>query len=255
MLYGGRMRTPNVALRAARTARLLSQDDLARMLREAGCASATKRLVQRWESGATANPRPSHARALEQVMRLPIESLGFGAVMAGRSLSGDDTAGHEVHSAIGDVPRERHPGQSAPQPNSGTYSGIWLSRYEFYSSGREQTFTSSHYVVVLQHEQRLTVRSLPKSAAGTLELDLTLDGHIATGTWSETTAPSGYYKGARYFGAIQLLSELTATRLAGKWVGFGKNFDVNVGPWELVLQDRSTSKATIEKFDRPPQSD
>ncbi|PPJ15853.1 DNA-binding protein [Nocardia nova] len=110
-------------------------------------------------------------------------------------------------------------------------------------------------MVVLQHEQRLTVRSLPKSAAGTLELDLTLDGHIATGTWSETTAPSGYYKGARYFGAIQLLSELTATRLAGKWVGFGKNFDVNVGPWELVLQDRSTSKATIEKYDRPPETD
>lgn len=249
------MGTPNVALRAARTARLLSQDDLARALREAGCASATKRLVQRWESGATTNPRPSHARALEQVMRLPIESLGFGAVMAGRSLSGDNTAGHEVQSPIGDVPQERHPGAATPQPSAGTYSGIWLSRYEFFSSGRDQTFTSSHYVVLLQHGDRLTVRSLPKSAASTLELDLTIDGHIATGTWSEVTAPNGYYKGARYFGAIQLLSELTATRLAGKWVGFGKNFDVNVGPWELILQDRSTSKATIEAYDRPPESE
>ncbi|WP_280370474.1 helix-turn-helix domain-containing protein [Nocardia wallacei] len=245
------MGTPNAALRAARNARLMSQDDLARALRDVGCVSATKRLVQRWESGYTTNPRPSHARALEKVMGLPIESLGFGAVMAGRSLSGGNDAGHEVDSDIGAVPREHHPASGRPPQHSGTYSGIWLSRYEFYSSGREQTFTSSHYVIVLQHDNQLTVRSLPGSAKSSLELDLTVDGHVATGIWSERTASQGYYRGAKYHGAIQLLIELTGTRMAGKWVGFGKNFDVNVGPWELILQDRSTSKATIETFDRP----
>ncbi|MEU7143357.1 helix-turn-helix transcriptional regulator [Nocardia sp. NPDC046473] len=245
------MSTPNTALRAARNARLMSQDDLARALREVGCASATKRLVQRWESGYTANPRPSHARALERVMGLPIESLGFGAVMAGRSLSDSDNAGHEVESEIGDVPREHHPGTGMPQQHSGVHGGIWLSRYEFYSSGRAETFTSSHYVILLQHRDRLTIRSLPGSARSSLELDMTVDGHVATGTWSERTASDGYYHGARYHGAIQLLIELTGTRMAGKWVGFGKNFDVNVGPWELILQDRSTSKAAIEAFDRP----
>jgi transcriptional regulator with XRE-family HTH domain len=84
----GMRTTPNTALRAARTARLMSQDDLARALREAGCASATKRLVQRWESGTTTHPRPSHAQALERVMKLPIESLGFGAVRMGRGIGG-----------------------------------------------------------------------------------------------------------------------------------------------------------------------
>jgi hypothetical protein len=73
-----------------------------------------------------------------------------------------------------------------------------------------------------------------------------------TGTWSETTDPKGYYGGARYFGSIQMLVELTGRRMAGKWVGFGKNFDVNSGPWELTLEDHSTSKATIEAYNRPP---
>jgi hypothetical protein len=36
--------------------------------------------------------------------------------------------------------------------------------------------------------------------------------------------------------------------MAGKWVGFGKDFDVNTGPWELRLLDRSTSKASIERY-------
>jgi transcriptional regulator with XRE-family HTH domain len=250
------MGTPNTALRAARNARLMSQDDLARALREAGCASATKRLVQRWEAGRTVNPRPSHARALDKVMGLPIETLGFGAVMAGRSLSGPDGS-QNVESPIGDI----EPGQEAVVGGAtrsqlpGSYSGVWLSRYEYYSSGRDATFTAAHYAVVLQHDDRLTVRSLPGSSPSSLEMDLTIDGHVATGTWHERTAPNGYYRGARYHGSIQLLIELTGTRMAGKWVGFGKNFEVNTGPWELVLQDSSTSKAAIDAYNKPPELD
>lgn len=250
------MATPNTALRAARNARLMSQDDLAKALRAAGCDSATKRLVQRWEAGRTINPRPSHARALEKVMGLPIETLGFGAVMAGRSLSGPDGS-QDVESAISDIDpdQEAASGSGTRSRVSGSYAGVWLSRYEYYSSGRDATFTAAHYVVVLQHDDRLTVRSLPRSSASSMEMDLTVDGHVATGTWSEHTAPQGYYRGARYHGSIQLLIELTVTRMAGKWVGFGKNFEVNTGPWELALQDSSTSKATIETFDRPPDLD
>lgn len=42
--------------------------------------------------------------------------------------------------------------------------------------------------------------------------------------------------------------------MAGKWVGFGKSFEINSGPWELVLQDASTSKAAIDAYDRPPDT-
>jgi len=57
------------------------------------------------------------------------------------------------------------------------------------------------------------------------------------------------------------LIELTGIRMTGKWVGFGKDFEINAGPWELVLQDPSTSKATVEasadhstRFTRSPTS-
>lgn len=231
---------------------LMSQDDLARALREVGCRSATKRLVQRWESGTTAAPRPSHARALERVTGLPIEALGFAAAALAVRLGEGADGGHDVRPADGTIaPAEgAYAAQSTPAGHR-NYTGIWLSRYEFHSSGRSETFAGSHYVVLLQHGNRLTARSLPNSAESQLMIDLEVDGTVVTGTWSEQTAPSGYYRGARYHGALQFLVEPTGHRMAGKWVGFGKDFEVNTGPWELVLQEVSTSKAAIEGYDRP----
>lgn len=185
-------------------------------------------------------------------MGLPIETMGFGAVEPGRSLSSDDEPGHMVESTIGRLSHGSKPVGSGA-PNTGNYSGIWLSRYEYYSSGRDATFTAVHHVVVLQHDDALTVRSLPGSAVSSMEIDLSIDGNVATGTWTERTAQDGYYRGAKYHGAIQLLVDLAGTRMAGKWIGFGKSFDINSGPWELILQERSTTKAAIEAYDRPPE--
>ncbi len=137
----------------------------------------------------------------------------------------------------------------------GTLSGIWLSRYEYHSSGRGADFTGEHYVVVLQHGNKLTARSLPEGSTNPnspLTLDLTREGNVVTGTWREETAPDGYYSGAVYHGAIQLLIEPTGRKMTGKWVGFGKDFDVNTGPWELVFKDASTSKAAMDRYNRPP---
>ncbi|EST24992.1 hypothetical protein M877_23470 [Streptomyces niveus NCIMB 11891] len=80
------------------------------------------------------------------------------------------------------------------------------------------------------------------------------DSSAAGGTQhAAQTAADGYYNGARYHGAIQLLVEPTGRRMAGKWVGFGQDFDVNTGPWELRPVDRSTSKATLERYSLPPE--
>jgi DNA-binding transcriptional regulator YiaG len=250
------MATPNSVLRAVRMGLLMSQDDFARAIRGAGLRAgqpndASKRLVQRWESGATAAPRPVYARALETVTGLPIETLGFNLAVPQIWASENGAGGHDGKPAparmatAGGTPM----GQPAARAN---YSGVWLSRYEYFSSGRDGSFTGLHYVVVLQHGSRLTVRSLPGSSDSPLTMDLTVDGNVITGTWVEQTATDGYYRGARYHGAIQLLAEPTGRRLAGKWVGFGKEMDVNTGPWELVFQDASTNKATLEKYDRRP---
>lgn len=238
---------------------LMSQDDFARAIRDAGERAgqpndATKRLVQRWESGSITAPRPVYARALEAVTGLPIESLGFNAAAPLARIADDGRGGHDVQPSPETVapPAPGPSPQSSPRAN---YSGVWLSRYEYFSSGRDSSFIGQHYVVLLQHGNRLTARSLPNGSSNPdspLTLDLTLDGSVITGTWVEQTASNGYYRGARYHGAVQMLVEPTGTRMSGKWVGFGKDMDINTGPWELSLQSVSTNQATIAEYNRPP---
>lgn len=251
------MTNPNGALRAVRMGMLMSQDDFARAVREAGARAgapndATKRLVQRWESGTITTPRPVYARALEAVTGLPIASLGFNVAVPNAQVSDDGQGGHDVDGGPAPI-TPKHP-SAAQTAGRGNYSGVWLSRYTYHSSGREETFTAAHFVVVLQHGDRLTVRSLPGSAEGSLTMDLSVDGNVVTGTWVEQTNPSGYYRGARYHGALQMLAEPTGRRIAGKWVGFGKDMDVNTGPWELVFMDASTNKATLDAYNRVPDA-
>ncbi|MFC9201826.1 helix-turn-helix domain-containing protein [[Kitasatospora] papulosa] len=245
------MTTPNATFRAVRMGLLLSQDDMARKLREAGQRAgepneASKRLVQRWESGASSRPRAVYARALESVTGLPIEALGFEVEVR---VSDDGQGGHDL-SPSSSLSANIVP---APVASPGNYSGIWLSRYEYFSSGRENTFTGLHYVVLLQHGNRLTVRSLPGSSDSPLTMELSVDGNVVTGTWKEQTSGDSYYQGAVYHGAIQLLVEPTGRRMTGKWVGFGKEFDVNTGPWELAFKGASTNKAALEEYNRKPE--
>lgn len=240
---------------------LMSQDDFARAIRSAGQQAgvpndASKRLVQRWESGTTVAPRPVYARALEVVTGLPIEALGFPALTLAR-ISEDGQGGHDLQDSPVGVPAGNGAAPSPQATPRGNLSGVWLSTYEYVSSGRGgEVFRGKHYVVLLQHGNRLTGRSLPNGSLNPdspLTLDLQVEGSTVTGTWTEQTASEGYYRGARYFGAIQMLAEPTGRRMAGKWVGFGKEFDVNTGPWELRLMDTSTAKATLDTYNRPPE--
>ncbi|WP_199553232.1 DNA-binding transcriptional regulator [Streptomyces sp. N35] len=248
---------PNDVLRAVRIGMRLSQDEFAQAIRRAGDAlgepnDASKRLVQRWESGQTRTCRPAYARALEKATGRPVEALGFSLAIPMARVRDDGTGGHDMES--GEVGSAEAAAAAAPELAS-EYSGIWLSRYEFYSSSRDEAFDCKHHVLLVQRDNRLTAQSLPGASTNPdspLSLDLTLDRNVVTGTWTEQTATDGYYQGARYHGAIQLLVEPTGRRMAGKWVGFGKDFDVNTGPWELRLLDRSTGRASVERYSVPP---
>ncbi|MFI9229302.1 helix-turn-helix domain-containing protein [Streptomyces rimosus] len=250
----------NEIFRAVRRSLRMSQDDMARALRKAGDEAgepndANKRLVQRWEGGTTRVPRPVYVRALEKVTGLPIESLGFALPVLVR-VRDDGAGGHDVApGAEGVTAASGGTGTATQAAGQAHYGGVWLSRYEYYSSGRDRTLTAAHYVVLLQNGNRLTGQSLPGASSNPgspLSLDLTVDGNVVTGTWVEQTATDGYYAGARYHGAVQLLAEPTGRRMAGKWVGFGKDFDVNTGPWELIFKDASTSKEAVERYSRVP---
>ncbi|MBP0449066.1 XRE family transcriptional regulator [Kitasatospora sp. RG8] len=249
------MTTPNETFRAVRISLRLSQDEMARRLRDAGDAmgepnDANKRLVQRWEAGDVRAPRPVYLRALEAVTKLPADRLGFQSIHLPPRVADDGAGGHDVTPL--------HPTElPAPGPAGDDYSGVWLSHYEFFSSSRANTYSGLHHVVLAHHGNRITATSLPGASSNPdspLTLDLTVDRNVVTGTWTEQTANDGYYRGARYHGAIQLLVDPTGRHMAGKWVGFGKEFDVNTGPWELRLLDRSTADEVRRRYSVAPKA-
>lgn len=144
------------------------------------------------------------------------------------------------------------PGRTAER--YGQRSGIYLSVYEYPSSGRGGTLTSRHYVMAVQRGAKLAVRSVPGSASQ-LAMDLSVNGRVLTGTWAEQTQPDGRYRGAVYTGAIQLIEDENPDprRFAGKWAGFGKDGETNTGPWSLTLVDEHVSEQAVALWNREPE--
>jgi hypothetical protein len=141
--------------------------------------------------------------------------------------------------------------QPAAKPTtfgSADLSGIWRSEYSYYSTSRQETFSDVHYVHVQQSGRQITIKSLDNATGSEISLDLALDGFYATGAWQERTSQAGYYKGAVYRGAIQLLVSPSLNQMAGKWLGFGKNFTINNGDWQFTLETRSTTDKTINEY-------
>ena len=114
-------------------------------------------------------------------------------------------------------------------------SGIWQSRYTYTSSTQSGEHEGKHKVRIFQSRDKLVIESTPDNNSY-LVMRLAVDEHnnVATGTWQEVTATDGHYKGAVYHGAIQLLIDPNNKRMSGKWLGFSKDRQVNVGPWELT---------------------
>jgi transcriptional regulator with XRE-family HTH domain len=135
-----------------------------------------------------------------------------------------------------------------PTQPTGDLAGIWHSRYLYYSSGRGQELEDEHYVTIRQHDNRLFGESLPHTTGSSLRFRLTVDGTVTSGSWTEHTAPAGYYRGATYHGTLQLLIDPMGRRMSGKWVGFGKNFKINTGEWELTWLEGSTSKTAQREY-------
>jgi transcriptional regulator with XRE-family HTH domain len=245
------MGEPNARLVAVRRALRMSQADLARAIRSAGERAGepnacTQQQIQRWERGSTKVPHGHYLRALEMATGQPAENLGFRA---------DERYGLDA-GALGMTGEGTWLPDAEARTAAAPLNGIWLSRYEFESSGRGgATFSAAHYVMVLQHGTKVQIRSLPATAPGRLLMDVTVNGAVVTGSWTEETNPGGYYQGAVYHGAIQLLLEPTGRKMTGKWVGFGRDFDLNTGPWTLELVTSDTDPDTMARYNRPVDSE
>lgn len=240
----------NIALREARRSMNMSQADLARRIREAGFElgdpnGCNKAMIQRWESGKTRRPQARYLLALENVFGQPSANLGFDA---------DIRYGMDRAQVIQETGLDSVLPLPEPAESYGPRTGIYRSVYGYVSSGRGgASFEGKHYVMVLQRGAKLTVRSVPASNSR-LSMDLSASGRVVTGTWAEQTRADGWYRGAVYTGAIQMLEdEADATRLDGRWLGFGKEGEINDGPWRLELVDDQVTAEAVERWNREPE--
>ncbi|MEV6240797.1 helix-turn-helix transcriptional regulator [Lentzea sp. NPDC051838] len=139
--------------------------------------------------------------------------------------------------------------EADPSESSQRLTGIWLSRYYYRSEGRDEEFVGEHYAVLRHQKNRLTAQSLPHTTGSSMILDLVTDASVATGTWRETTSPTGYYRGAVYHGTMQLMVDPSGRRMHGMWLGFSRKFAINSGRWELEWCESDISKAAQQAYD------
>ncbi|MDQ2877292.1 MAG: hypothetical protein M3Y33_21755 [Actinomycetota bacterium] len=145
------------------------------------------------------------------------------------------------------------PGLAAADPEDSSYppelsrhssdmSGIWRSRYLYHSTASDQELEGEHYLILRHEGNRIDGQSLPHSMDSHLKLSLSVEGAVATGNWTERTSPGGDFRGATYHGTIQLLVDSVGRHMSGRWLGFGRNFRINSGEWELSWVEGSTAK-------------
>ncbi|HSD56432.1 MAG TPA: hypothetical protein VLA92_04750 [Candidatus Saccharimonadales bacterium] len=116
------------------------------------------------------------------------------------------------------------------------YAGIWYCAYKYPSNQHKGEDVSEYYMTVHQRGSVLTLQSLPNQINSYMFVKLRLDGELATGTWEETTSPSGEFAGATYSGAVQLLVDKDHDHMHGKWVGVGQEkgkHEIFTGTWTL----------------------
>lgn len=228
-------------LRSARLSHGLSQLELAEQLRLHGVPTASKRHIQRLEAGL-ALPGRHYSRALMAALGMSAAELGMDLVVA------DADGGRHVRAWAPFTPPPEPEGEEA---SDGRLPGLWLSRYQYWSTGRGRLYMSKYYVVLSQNGSRLVADSLPEGQAPRLRLECSLKGtNVVTGTWDEWTAPTGHYLGDYRWGALQLLMTPSHRYMFGKWIGWGSGERINSGPWELRWISAATDPESLAPYAR-----
>jgi hypothetical protein len=85
----------------------------------------------------------------------------------------------------------------------------------------------------------LLLESLPNAEDSYMLIRLNIEDSIATGSWHETTSPTGEFKGAQYSGSGQLIVNPETLAMEGKWAGAGfdrklQRMRVYTGNWEIA---------------------
>lgn len=125
------------------------------------------------------------------------------------------------------------------QPTDLNFDGTWHCAYWYPSNEHTGDDVSEYQMQAIKQGDRVTLESLPKEDGSYLLVRLRLqDNNIVIGSWHETTAPAGLFKGAQYSGVGQLILDSTTMSMVGKWAGAGfdhklKEMRVYIGNWEI----------------------
>lgn len=122
--------------------------------------------------------------------------------------------------------------------DSNDFSGTWHATYWYPSNEHVGDDPSEYDMKAHVSGKTVVLQSLPNEEKSYMLVHLTIDDGVATGTWHETTSPTGAFKGARYSGAGQLVVHENGN-MEGKWAGAGYDHKlgemrVYSGNWEIV---------------------
>jgi len=120
-----------------------------------------------------------------------------------------------------------------PAPELTWLTGRWRSVFEYPSSSRGAAFVGRHDVDLREEGGVLVGHSLAHPEGSRLHVELSVDGLLATGPWTEHTSPNGQYRGAIYTGLLQLTIDPTGHSMSGRWLGVGRRFTLKSGEWRL----------------------
>jgi len=227
---------PNTVLKTVRMELRLSQDELARAVRDAGKRlrepnDCSKRQIARWESGLVAAPRAVYVRALEEVTGKPIEALGFRD--AAERYGADDLRTDEpseMSLLSGSVPHSF---------TAETLAGYWVTTYDFQHDGKPQYHAdvarivaeSDRWVRIANHPPE--PRSQGRARPFRNEIEAQLANRHLVGHWRNTSD-------TRYFGSLHLAIHPGETMMEGFYTGFGSDIAVSFGNWKWVRLDQAS---------------
>lgn len=106
--------------------------------------------------------------------------------------------------------------------------GAWKSLYDYQSGGRSRN--AEQLMTLVQIGNTIYGRNIGGRSEHKHVMKLTLDGHYLTGTW-RNTAP-----GAGHHGVAQFRIRPQGNEMAGKWVGFDGDSNIQSGSWRMIRQ-------------------
>ncbi|HSX34530.1 MAG TPA: hypothetical protein VLF62_02710 [Candidatus Saccharimonadales bacterium] len=123
------------------------------------------------------------------------------------------------------------------------FSGIWTSTYYYTSTRRGPgEYQSTHQMMGQRRGNHVVFESLPNDEGSFLLIRLKLDGRLANGGWEETSSPTGAFKGARFYGPVQLVLDEDGKAFRGLSLVTGRDMKVKTNRWEIVHRAQSPTR-------------